>query len=79
MKPQPQRALSAFCAPSTPLAGHLSFLHDNCRYPLNPLGNAGRVTKALNYGRDTISSVTAMTYPSGKVLGVSYGTGSDKR
>jgi RHS repeat-associated protein len=79
MKPQPQRALPAFCSPRTALAGHLSFLHDNNCYTPDALGNAGRVTKALNYDRDTIGRVTAMTYPSGKVLSISYGTGSDKR
>jgi RHS repeat-associated protein len=37
------------------------------------------ITKTISYTRDGIGRVTAMTYPSGKVLGISYGTGSDKR
>jgi RHS repeat-associated protein len=62
MNPQPQRALSALCAPNTSLAGDLLFLRHCSRYL-----------------HDEIDSLTAMTYPSGKVLGISYGTGSDKR
>jgi RHS repeat-associated protein len=37
------------------------------------------ITKTITFARDGIGRVTAMTYPSGKVLGVNYGTGTDKR
>jgi RHS repeat-associated protein len=48
---------------------------------INAPAGAGQsnITKTISYTRDTIGRVTAMTYPSGKVLGISYGTGSDKR
>ncbi len=37
------------------------------------------ITKTISYTRDTIGRLTGITYPSGKVLGISYGTGMDKR
>ncbi len=37
------------------------------------------ISKTISYARDTIGRITAITYPSGKVLGISYGTGADKR
>jgi RHS repeat-associated protein len=45
-----------------------------------PAGSGqSNITKTISYARDGIGRVTAITYPSGKVLGISYGTGSDKR